>query len=76
MTLELSNVSITLGGRQLVKGLDLKLAPGEVVGLLGPLDIRGRSITRPRRSQEPGAPESEDPKTSPRPSVRQERFVA
>ena len=35
MTLELSNVSITLGGRQLVKGLDLKLAPGEVVGLLG-----------------------------------------
>ena len=36
MTLELSNVSITLGGRQLVKGLDLKLAPGEVVGLLGP----------------------------------------
>ena len=40
------------------------------------LDIRGRSITRPRRSQEPGAPESEDPKTSPRPSVQQERFVA
>ena len=36
MTLELSNVSITLGGRQLVKGLDLKLAPGDVVGLLGP----------------------------------------
>ena len=36
MTLELSNVSITLGGRQLVKGLDLTLAPGEVVGLLGP----------------------------------------
>ena len=36
MTLELSNVSITLGGRQLVKGLDLELSPGEVVGLLGP----------------------------------------
>ena len=36
MTLELSNVSITIGGRQLVKGLDLRLAPGEVVGLLGP----------------------------------------
>ena len=36
MTLELSNVSITLGGRQLLKGLDLKLSPGEVVGLLGP----------------------------------------
>ena len=36
MTLELSKVSITLGGRQLVKGLDLKLSPGEVVGLLGP----------------------------------------
>ena len=36
MTLELSNVSITLGGRQLVKGLNLKLSPGEVVGLLGP----------------------------------------
>ena len=33
MTLELSNVSITLGGRQLVKGLDLVLSPGEVVGL-------------------------------------------
>ena len=36
MTLELSNVSITLGGRRLVKGLNLKLSPGEVVGLLGP----------------------------------------
>ena len=36
MTLELSNVSITLGGRQLVKDLDLELSPGEVVGLLGP----------------------------------------
>ena len=36
MSLELSNVSITLGGRQLVKDLDLKLAPGEVVGWLGP----------------------------------------
>lgn len=36
MTLKLSKVSITLGGRQLVKGLDLDLAPGEVVGLLGP----------------------------------------
>ncbi|MCB4406774.1 LPS export ABC transporter ATP-binding protein [Synechococcus sp. MU1642] len=36
MTLELSNVSITLGGRRLVKGLNLRLSPGEVVGLLGP----------------------------------------
>ena len=36
MTLKLSKVSITLGGRQLVKGLDLDLVPGEVVGLLGP----------------------------------------
>ena len=36
MTLKLSKVSITLGGRQLVKSLDLDLAPGEVVGLLGP----------------------------------------
>ena len=36
MTLELSNVSITLGGRQLVKDVDLALSPGEVVGLLGP----------------------------------------
>ena len=36
MTLELSNVSITLGGRRLVEGLNLKLSPGEVVGLLGP----------------------------------------
>uniref|UniRef100_UPI0037042F1D ATP-binding cassette domain-containing protein n=1 Tax=Parasynechococcus sp. TaxID=3101203 RepID=UPI0037042F1D len=36
MTLELSNVTIALGGRQLLKRLDLQLSPGEVVGLLGP----------------------------------------
>ena len=36
MSLELKNVSISLGGRQLVKSVALDLSPGEVVGLLGP----------------------------------------
>ena len=36
MSLELCNVSISLGGRQLVKSVDVDLSPGEVVGLLGP----------------------------------------
>ena len=36
MSLALAQVSIALGGRQLVNGIDLDLAPGEVVGLLGP----------------------------------------
>ncbi len=36
MSLELRNVSISLGGRQLVKSVDVDLSPGEVVGLLGP----------------------------------------
>ena len=36
MTLKLSKGSIALGGRHLGRGLDLDLAPGEVVGLLGP----------------------------------------
>jgi lipopolysaccharide export system ATP-binding protein len=36
MSLELQNVSISLGGRQLVKSVNLDLSPGEVVGLLGP----------------------------------------
>ena len=36
MTLALQNVSISLGGRQLVKAVNLDLSPGEVVGLLGP----------------------------------------
>ena len=36
MSLALAQVSIALGGRQLVNGIDLELAPGEVVGLLGP----------------------------------------
>ena len=36
MTLTLQNVSISLGGRQLVKAVNLELSPGEVVGLLGP----------------------------------------
>ena len=36
MSLELQNVSISLGGRQLVKSVDVDLPPGEVVGLLGP----------------------------------------
>ena len=36
MSLELQNVSISLGGRQLVKSINVDLSPGEVVGLLGP----------------------------------------
>jgi lipopolysaccharide export system ATP-binding protein len=36
MSLELRNVSISLGGRQLVKSVNVDLSPGEVVGLLGP----------------------------------------
>ena len=36
MSLELQNVSISLGGRHLVKSVDVDLSPGEVVGLLGP----------------------------------------
>ena len=36
MSLELQNISISLGGRQLVKSVDVDLSPGEVVGLLGP----------------------------------------
>ena len=36
MSLELQNVSISLGGRQLVQSVNVDLSPGEVVGLLGP----------------------------------------
>ena len=36
MSLSLQRVSISLGGRLLVKNVCLDLAPGEVVGLLGP----------------------------------------
>ena len=36
MSLELQNVTISLGGRQLVKSVNIDLSPGEVVGLLGP----------------------------------------
>ena len=36
MSLALKNVSISLGGRRLVKSVNLDLNPGEVVGLLGP----------------------------------------
>jgi lipopolysaccharide export system ATP-binding protein len=36
MSLSLQEVSITLGGRCLVKAVSLELHPGEVVGLLGP----------------------------------------
>ena len=36
MSLELQNVSISLGWRQLVKSVNVDLSPGEVVGLLGP----------------------------------------
>ena len=36
MSLELQNVSISLGGRQLVKSVNIDLSSGEVVGLLGP----------------------------------------
>ena len=36
MSLELQNVSISLGGRQIVKSVNIDLSSGEVVGLLGP----------------------------------------
>ena len=36
MSLALKDVSISLGGRQLIKFVNLSLNPGEVVGLLGP----------------------------------------
>ena len=36
MSLSLNLVSLTLGGRPLVKDLTLTLEPGEVIGLLGP----------------------------------------
>ncbi len=36
MSLSLDEVSISLGGRVLVKGVSLQLPPGEIVGLLGP----------------------------------------
>ena len=36
MSLELQNISISLGGRQLVKSVNIDLSPGEVVGLVGP----------------------------------------
>ena len=36
MSLEIQNISISLGGRQLVKSVNIDLSPGEVVGLLGP----------------------------------------
>ena len=36
MSLELQNISISLGGRQLVKSVNIDLSPREVVGLLGP----------------------------------------
>ena len=45
MSLSLESVSISIGGRQLVRSVDLTLNPGEVVGLLGPNGASG-----PRRS--------------------------
>ena len=36
MSLSLDQVSLTLGGRMLVRSLSLTLKPGEVIGLLGP----------------------------------------
>ena len=36
MSLSLDEVSLTLGGRTLVRQLSLTLMPGEVIGLLGP----------------------------------------
>ena len=36
MSLALKDVSISLGGRQLIKSVNISLNPGEVVGLLGP----------------------------------------
>jgi ABC-type multidrug transport system ATPase subunit len=34
--LEISGLALTLGGRQVLDGIDLAVAPGEVVGILGP----------------------------------------
>ena len=36
MRLSLDKVTLTLGGRTLVRSLSLTLKPGEVIGLLGP----------------------------------------
>ena len=36
MSLSLNGVSLSLGGRPLVRNLTLSLEPGEVIGLLGP----------------------------------------
>ena len=36
MSLDLQAVNLHIGGRHVVKSLDMSLAPGEVVGLLGP----------------------------------------
>ncbi len=36
MSLSLDQVTLTIGGRTLVRSLSLTLKPGEVIGLLGP----------------------------------------
>ncbi len=36
MRLSAENVSVTLGGRPVVRNVDLRLEPGEILGLLGP----------------------------------------
>jgi len=36
MSLELKDINLSLGGRQLIQSLDMQLEQGEVVGLLGP----------------------------------------
>jgi len=36
MSLTLERVALTLGGRPLVSDVSMTLAPGEVIGLLGP----------------------------------------
>ena len=66
----LVRVSRRVGGAADQKATDMRPASARM------LVIRDRSNTRPRRSQEPEAPESKLPKTSLQPSVRQERFVA